>query len=150
MLTGNYKDWTVRPNMVFCYFTALFSDRGWEKRESADVLKKELLTSRGLRTLTPSTGFIKVSVSATRLERDLAYHQGTVWPWLLGHILQKGTLNSMVNQAFHLFVRFTMDLTRWWQSIGVGTISEIYDGDLQHAPRVPIFTGLERLLNCSG
>ena len=82
---GKYKEWTVRPNMVFA--TSLpYSPIDNEKKEKVlQVLKKELLTSRGLRTLTPKHPGYKSTCVGDQAERDLAYHQGTVWPWLLGH-----------------------------------------------------------------
>jgi predicted glycogen debranching enzyme len=131
---GKYKDWTVRPNMVFA--TSLpYSPIDEEKKEKVlVVLKRELLTIRGLRTLTPKHPGYKSICSGDQAERDLAYHQGTVWPWLLGHFAE-GYLKLYGNSG----VSFIQSLYNGFEPVmtehGIGTISEIYDGDPPHAAR---------------
>jgi predicted glycogen debranching enzyme len=131
---GKYKDWTVRPNMVFA--TSLsYSPIDEEKKEKVlDVLKRELLTIRGLRTLTPKHPGYKSICSGDQAERDLAYHQGTVWPWLLGHFAE-GYLKLYGKSG----VSYIQSLYNGFESVmtehGIGTISEIYDGDPPHAAR---------------
>jgi glycogen debranching enzyme len=106
-----------------------------EKKEKViDILKRELLTSRGLRTLTPKHPGYKSIYSGDQAERDLAYHQGTVWPWLLGHFAE-GYLKlygkSGVSFIQSLYSGFEPVMTEH----GIGTVSEIYDGDPPHAAR---------------
>jgi predicted glycogen debranching enzyme len=131
---GDYKDWTVRPNMVFA--TSLeYSPINEDVKENVlDVIKKELLTSRGLRTLTPKHPGYKSIYFGDQAERDLAYHQGTVWPWLLGHFAE-GYLKLYGKHG----VSFIRSLFKGFEPVmkehGIGTISEIYDGDPPHAAR---------------
>lgn len=131
---GNYKDWTVRPNMVFA--TSLpYNPIGDDKKEKIlEVLKSELVTSRGLRTLTPKHPGYKSICVGDQAERDLAYHQGTVWPWLLGHFAE-GYLKLYGKTG----VEFIQSLYSGFEQVmtehGIGTISEIYDGDPPHAAR---------------
>jgi predicted glycogen debranching enzyme len=131
---GDYKDWTVRPNMVFA--TSLdYSPIGEDEKEKVlDIIQRELLTSRGLRTLTPKHPGYKSMYFGDQAERDLAYHQGTVWPWLLGHFAE-GYLKLYGKQG----VSFIRSIFKGFEPVmtehGIGTISEIYDGDPPHAPR---------------
>jgi len=133
-VNGEYKDWTVRPNMVFA--TSLpFSPVTEEMRK--DVLsrvRQELLTPRGIRTLTPKSPVYKGIYFGTSQERDLAYHQGSVRPWLLGHFAE-GYLKihgkSGLGMIKNLYAGFEPVLTEY----GIGTISEVYDGDPPHTPR---------------
>jgi predicted glycogen debranching enzyme len=131
---GKYKDWTVRPNMVFA--TSLpYSPLDDEKKEKVlDVLKKELLTSRGLRTLTPKHPGYKSIYSGNQATRDLAYHQGTVWPWLFGHFAE-GYLKLYGKSGVDLIRGIYDGFEAVMTERGIGTISEIYDGDPPHAGR---------------
>ena len=97
-------------------------------------VKQELLTPRGLRTLSPMSAAYKGIYFGDQAERDLAYHQGTVWPWLLGHFVEAYLkLHGKSGLTFirNLFLGFEPALTEY----GVGTIAEIYDGDPPHTPR---------------
>jgi predicted glycogen debranching enzyme len=131
---GEYKDWTVRPNMIFA--TSLpFSPVDEEMRKLIlGRVKQELLTPRGIRTLTPKSPVYKGTYAGTSQERDQAYHQGTVRPWLLGHFVE-GYLKihgkSGMSMIKDLYCGFEPVLTEY----GIGTISEIFDGDPPHTPR---------------
>jgi len=131
---GEYKDWTVRPNMLFA--TSLpFSPISEEMRKQVlSRVRQELLTPRGIRTLTPKSPVYKGTYFGTPQERDLAYHQGTVRPWLLGHFAE-GYLKihgkSGLSMIKNLYAGFEPVLTEY----GIGTISEIFDGDPPHTPR---------------
>ncbi|PKP02342.1 MAG: amylo-alpha-1,6-glucosidase [Bacteroidetes bacterium HGW-Bacteroidetes-6] len=128
---GDFKDWSVRPNMVFA--TSLpYSPLSEKIRQLIlEKVRQELLTSRGLRTLSPKNSAYKGSYEGVIRNRDLAYHQGTVWPWLLGHYAEgylkiygkegvshiKGIYNGMEEVIFEH---------------GVGSVSEVYSGDPPH------------------
>ncbi len=79
---GNYVDWSVRPNMIFA--TALdYSPLSQEQKKSVvDYCTRELLTPRGLRSLSPKSGGYNPMYVGPQHQRDYAYHQGTAWPWL--------------------------------------------------------------------
>jgi predicted glycogen debranching enzyme len=131
---GEYKDWTVRPNMVFATSLPYSPVDDEIKEKVLEVIRKELLTSRGLRTLTPKHPGYKSIYFGDQAERDLAYHQGTVWPWLTGHFAE-GYLKLYGKQG----VAFIRSIFNGFEPVmtehGIGTISEIYDGDPPHAAR---------------
>lgn len=83
---GNMMDWSVRPNMIFPVAFDYSPLSPEQKKSVLDVCTRELLTPKGLRSLSPkSGGYNPVYVGA---QRDFAYHQGTVWPWLCGFYME--------------------------------------------------------------
>ncbi len=128
---GDYKDFLVRPNMVFA--TSLqYTPLDEEKRNMIlEVVRKELLTTRGLRTLSPKNPLYNGVYCGDQKERDQAYHQGTVFPWLLGHFVE-GYLR--IHGASGL--PFVKSLYKGFEEVmteaGIGTVSEVYDGDPPH------------------
>jgi glycogen debranching enzyme len=104
------------------------------RKEVLSRVKQELLTVRGLRTLTPKSPVYKGTYFGMPSERDAAYHQGTVWPWLLGHFAE-GYLKIHGKSG----LSFIQSIYDGFESVmtehGIGTISEIYDGDPPHTAR---------------
>jgi predicted glycogen debranching enzyme len=133
-IDGENKDASVRPNQLYAISLPypLLS-----KEKSLNILKivqDELLTSRGLRSLTPSHPDYKKEYVGDRWQRDGAYHQGTVWGFLTGAYVDalvsvKGDKGR--SEASGLLKKFLEHLNE----AGVGTISEIFDGEPPHAPR---------------
>ena len=125
---GDYKDFSVRPNQVLA--TSLpFSPLPEEMRNSIlERVKSELLTPRGLRSLAPKNVLYKGVYEGNQSERDHAYHQGSVHPWLLGHFVE-GYLaihgESALEKVEEIYLGFESEMTEH----GIGTISEVYDGD---------------------
>lgn len=81
---GNTVNWSVRPNMLF---TVAFDysplDRA-QKKQVLDIVTKELLTPKGIRSLSPKSEGYNPNYVGPQIQRDYAYHQGTAWPWLMG------------------------------------------------------------------
>ncbi len=131
---GEYKDWTVRPNMLFVASLPYSPVKEEIRKEVISRVKQELLTPRGIRTLTPKSPVYMGNYTGHPAERDMAYHQGTVWPWLLGHFVE-GYLKihgkSGISLIKSIYEGFHPVLTEY----GVGTISEICDGDPPFTPR---------------
>jgi len=129
-----YNDWSVRPNMVFA--TSLpYSPVSEEIRKKVlSKIKQELLTVRGIRTLTPVSAAYKGTCFGDQTERDLAYHQGTVWPWLFGHFAE-GYLKIHGKSGLSFIKGYYEELSQTMTEHGVGTVSEIFDGDPPHTPR---------------
>ncbi len=127
-------DWSVRPNMVIA--TALDHTvlDDLMIRSVLEVAEKELLTPKGLRTLSPRNKLYQGVYMGDQEARDGAYHQGTVWPWLLEPFC-RGYLRSHPRRAEDLFRRILAGLEEDVTIHGVGSISEIYDGDPPHHPR---------------
>ena len=99
-----------------------------------DIADKDLVTRRGLRTLSPRNKFYQGLYKGNQEERDRAYHQGTVWPWLLGPFCE-GWLKVYGNQGVQKVRKLIYGLEEVMSEHGISTISEIYDGDPPHAPR---------------
>jgi len=100
------------------------------------VIEECLLTPFGLRTLDPKDPRYAAHYEGDPATRDAAYHQGTVWPWLIGPFLtayQKVHGKSAKSQS-HIRAHLALLLTHLWEA-GLGTISEIFDGDMPHEPR---------------
>jgi predicted glycogen debranching enzyme len=131
---GEYKDWSVRPNMIFAASLPYSPVSEEIRKRVVSRVKQELLTPRGLRTLSPMSAAYKGIYFGDEAERDQAYHQGTVWPWLLGHFAEAYLkLHGKSGLSFirNLYNVFESALTEY----GIGTIAEIYDGDPPHTPR---------------
>ncbi len=134
VVTYEEKDWSVRPNQVFA--TSLpYSPIEDEniKRSILDIVQRELLTPKGLRTLSPNHPEYKGRYFGNQQQRDLAYHQGTVWPWLLGAFAE-GMFRIHGKSALPLIEKIYQGFEEDMIVHGIGTISEIYDGDPPHNP----------------
>ncbi len=132
--TYDYKNFDVRPNMIIAV-SVPYSPLTEEMKAAVTAkVKNDLLTPRGLRSLSPKNPSYKGVYEGNQAERDLAYHQGTVWPWLLGHFAEaviklfgeKG--KEQVREMYHGFEEVMTEA-------GIGTVSEIYDGDPPHEAR---------------
>lgn len=133
-VNGDFKDCSVRPNMVIAASLdySLLSDE--MKKTIIDLATSELLTPRGLRTLTPKSPDYKGIYEGSQESRDKAYHQGTVWPWLLEPYCKaylKLHKQSGVAHVKKLLEGFEEEMTKY----GIGTIAEIYNGDPPHQAR---------------
>ncbi|MEM2108708.1 MAG: amylo-alpha-1,6-glucosidase, partial [Candidatus Bathyarchaeia archaeon] len=127
-------DASLRPNQIIAValdFAMLDADKC---KRIVDVVSRELLTPFGLRTLSRGDPSYKSMYVGDRRSRDQAYHNGTVWPWLLGpyvtavHKTKSSSAQELQNLLMPLF---TQQLTQ----AGLGTLSEIFDGDPPHKPR---------------
>lgn len=131
------RDLSLRPNQVFAIslpFPA-FADREKGRRAMARVTE-DLLTPYGLRTLSPSDPAYRPVCRGGPEERDRAYHQGTVWPWLIGHygeaLLRVSGDPSGDRRRLSAVLE---NLTVHFRDAGLGTVSEIFDGSSPFYPR---------------
>ncbi len=133
-VNDNYKDFSVRPNMIFA--TSLpYTPVSLKIRQLIlETVKKELLTPRGLRTLSPTHTDYKEHCVGNQAERDSAYHQGTVWPWLIGHFAE-GYQKVHGRNALPVLKMIFENFEETILEHGIGTISEIYDGNPPHKAR---------------
>ncbi len=131
---GEYKDLSVRPNQVFAVSLKYSPLNNEIKEQVLKRIKKELMTPRGLRTLSPKSPDYKGVYEGNQEQRDKAYHQGTVWPWLLGHFCE-GYLKIYKERG----VEFVSKLIEGFEEVicehGISSISEIYDGNPPHKPK---------------
>ena len=126
------NDASLRPNQIFAVSlpeTALTRD---QQRAVVDVCARELLTSHGLRSLAPSDSRYVGHYGGGPRERDAAYHQGTVWSWLLGPFVRAHlrVYGDPVRAA-----SFLEPMAHHLKQHGLGTVSEIFDGDPPFTPR---------------
>jgi predicted glycogen debranching enzyme len=124
----------VRPNMVIAVSLPYSMLDKEQMKKILDVADKELVTPRGLRTLSPANKFYEGSYCGNQEQRDNAYHQGTVWPWLLGPFCE-GWLKVYGSQGVEKVKKLIFGLEEVMSEHGVSTLSEIHDGDPPHAPR---------------
>jgi predicted glycogen debranching enzyme len=130
-------DTSLRPNQVLAVGglgPSLVSPE--RTRRVVEVLERELWTPLGLRTLPTSDPRYHARYAGAPLERDEAYHQGTVWPWLLGPFVEawmrvQGGAPAAKAAAR---ARFLAPLARHLEDAGLGHVSEIADGDAPHTP----------------
>ncbi|WGS52037.1 amylo-alpha-1,6-glucosidase [Paraburkholderia sp. D15] len=130
-------DRAIRPNQIFAIgglpFPLLEGDAA---RAVLDQVEAQLLTPSGLRTLAPSDPAYRGHYGGPPLARDGAYHQGTVWPWLLGPFVE-GWLRvhgSAAETCDEARTRFLAPLYAQLDRAGLDHLSEIADGDAPHAP----------------
>jgi len=144
---GTFRDFAVRPSQVIA--TAMeYSPLTIEMKKSVlDVVEGELLTTRGLRSLSPKNEAYQGVCEGNQAQRDLAYHQGTAWPWLLEHFA-KGYLEVHKKSGHTLIKRIYDGFEEELSNRGIGSISEVYDGNPPHDPRGTISqaTGVAALL----
>lgn len=126
------NDPALRPNQLFALalHAGLF-DAG-RARAIVDACARELVTSHGLRTLAPSDPAYRGAYGGDPLARDGAYHQGTVWPWLMGPFVRA---HLAVYGDIALARTFVAPLVDALGAYGLGTLAEIFEGDPPHAPR---------------
>ncbi len=130
-VSGDYKDFSVRPSQLIAVSVDHSPLSSEMKNSILDVAKSELLTPRGLRSLSPKNEAYKGVYEGNQDKRNRAYHQGTVWPWFLEHYA-KGLLDvhkkTGLSQVKKIFDGFEDEMSRR----GIGSISEIYDGNPPH------------------
>ena len=129
-------DASIRPNQIFA--VSLGHSMLDAERATAVVTKveAELLTPVGLRSLAPSDARYVGTYIGSPLERDSAYHQGTVWGWLIGPYVD-AYRRVYANEADleDRIARLLYGFERHLSEAGLGQVSEIFDGDPPHTPR---------------
>jgi predicted glycogen debranching enzyme len=123
----------IRPNEIIA--TSLpYSPINDEAKENVlKAIEYDLLTPKGIRTLSPKNPVYKGNYEGTTNERDAAFHQGTVWVWLLSHYVEaKFNLHgkSFIPEAKRIMSNFEQDMT----TKGICAIPEMYTGDPPHEP----------------
>ena len=128
------QDTAIRPNQIFAVSLPYSMLDAKQARQVVDVVERELLTPYGLRTLAPSDPAYRGRYEGDQRSRDGAYHQGTVWPWLMGPFLT-GYLKTHGEEGRPQASAWLNPLREFLGHGGVGQIPEIFDGDFPHLPR---------------
>ncbi|HYL12292.1 MAG TPA: amylo-alpha-1,6-glucosidase [Terriglobales bacterium] len=135
VLNGGPPDSSIRPNQIFAVslpYTMLSPERA---KQVVGVVEQHLLTPYGLRTLAPSDPQYRGRYSGDGVSRDGAYHQGTVWPWLMGPFISAYIkVNGGTESARRQAETWLASLKDHLADAGLGHISEIFDGDPPHRP----------------
>ena len=125
---GSNVDWSVRPNMIFAVALEYSPLNRAQKKSVLDMCTRELLTPKGLRSLSPKSGGYNPMYVGPQTQRDYAYHQGTAWPWLGGFYMEaclrlyKRTRLSFIERQM---VGYEDEMVRHC----IGTIPELFDGN---------------------
>ncbi len=136
VVNGGAPDSSIRPNQIFAVSLTHSMLSPERARAVVQTVERELLTPVGLRSLSPSDPRYLGRYEGDQYRRDSAYHQGTVWPWLLGpfvtaYVRVKGATPEARERAVELL----RPLGEYLLQAGVGQIAEIFDGDSPHRPR---------------
>jgi predicted glycogen debranching enzyme len=138
VINGKVQDASIRPNQILAVsldFTMLEQEKS---QKVAEVVNRELVTPYGLKTLSVSDPKFVGKCSGDSRSRDMAYHNGTIWPWLLGpYVTAYLKVNDYSAKARDQMLEnlilplFTVGIHQG----GLGTINEIYDCDPPNEPR---------------
>lgn len=131
---GDYKDFSVRPSQIFAASLPFSVLEDSQKHAVLEVVRKELLTPRGIRTLTPKHSAYIGEIKGNIQQRDIAYHQGGVLMWLLAPYAE-AFLKLHGRSGVTEIKRIYNGLENEMRSHGIGSISEVYDGNPPHEPR---------------
>ena len=129
---GHTSDPRIRPNQILAVSLPLCTLNPAQMRAVVDRCARELLTSHGLRSLSPKEPGYIGRYSGDARQRDAAYHMGTVWTWLLGPFARA---HYRVHGDARLAQSFLDPLAQHLDSACLGTVSEIFDGDAPHSAR---------------
>ena len=126
------KDGSLRPNQLFAISLPHSPLTPQQQRSVVDACARHLLTAHGLRSLSPDDEAFIGIYGGDRYKRDGAYHQGTVWGWLIGPFVSAHLRVYNNPEEAHSFID---PLLHHLSDHGVGSISEIFDGDAPFIPR---------------
>ena len=129
---GMGNDAALRPNQIFAVSLPVSPLTREQQKAVVDVCAAQLLTAYGLRSLAPGEAGYQGHYTGGPRERDGAYHQGTVWAWLLAPF---ALAHQHVYGDRAAAMRFLETLGSGIQRYGLGTIGEIFDGDAPFAPK---------------
>jgi predicted glycogen debranching enzyme len=135
VVNGDALDGSIRPNQVIAIS---LTNSMLSKDRAAGVLRvveRELLTPRGLRTLSPQDPNYIGRYEGDPRSRDGAYHQGTVWPWLMGPYITAYVKTFGVKAGRRFAMAWLEQFQEHLYEACLGQVSEIFDGDAPHAPR---------------
>jgi len=137
ILPDGSADASLRPNQIFAVSLPFSPLSEKEQKAVVDVVQKNLLTPFGLRTLNVEDSRYKGTYIGPQKQRDEAYHQGTVWPYLLGPFVESYLkVNGFSQKSKKKAAEFIRPLLQHLTKDGcLGQLCEIFDGDAPHRPR---------------
>ena len=135
VVQGDFRDASVRPNQIFAVSLPYSPLSKPQQKSVLDIVTRHLLTPYGLRSLSPKDGKYCGKYTGNHWQRDCAYHQGTVWPWLIGPYCDAyAKVNGTGKAQRKEIARIIRPLLAHLEDAGLGSIAEIFDGDVPHRP----------------
>ena len=135
VVNGGAPDPSIRPNQIFALSLHHPLVTGERAKLILEMVQRELLTPYGLRTLSPRDPKYLGRYDGDMRSRDSAYHQGTVWPWLLGPFFSAYVKVHGRNEAVQKrLLNWLEPLKQHLCEEGLGQVSEVFDGDPPHRP----------------
>ena len=135
VVLGGVRDASLRPNQIFAASLRYSMLSLSQAKRVVSVVERHLLTPYGLRSLAPSDPQYRGRYEGSPLSRDSAYHQGTVWPWLIGPFVTAYLkVNGGSAQACEQAETWLAEFRRYIAGEGLGQIPEVFDGDAPHRP----------------
>lgn len=135
VVDGDSRDGSIRPNQVIAISLAHTMVAKQKAKSILRVVERELLTPCGLRTLSPNNSQYRGRYEGNALSRDGAYHQGTVWPWLIGPYLTAYVKTFGETVGRRIAAEWLNNFQPHLEESCLGQVSEIFDGDAPHTPR---------------
>jgi predicted glycogen debranching enzyme len=136
VVDGDTRDASIRPNQVFAVSLTHSMMPRARARKVVDIVEARLLTPVGLRSLAPSDPRYRGRYEGSPYERDSAYHQGTVWAWLIGHFVDAyRKVHSRDPRSDRRVRAIIGGLESTLTTTMLGQVNEIFDGDPPHTPR---------------
>ena len=136
VVDGAHRDARLRPNQILAVSLPYSPLSRAQARAVVQKVWRDLYTAFGLRSLSPSDPEFKGRYLGNQLERDAAYHQGTVWSWLIGHFITAyRRVNDRSPASLETACRMLAPFRDHLRDHGVGAVSEVFDGEQPFTPR---------------
>jgi predicted glycogen debranching enzyme len=135
VVDGQRKDPAVRPNQIFAVSLPNSPLTHDQQQSVVEIVRRELLTPAGLRTLSPTNPGYRGHYSGNQYTRDAAYHNGTVWPWLIGPFLEAYLhVHDHSPQSIEQAKLWLAPLLAQMNEFAIGQVHEICEGESPHRP----------------
>jgi glycogen debranching enzyme len=136
VVRGDQRDASIRPNQIFAVSLPHSPLNEGQRRAVLSCVECELLTPFGLRSLAPGDRRYRGRYEGGPFDRDGAYHQGTVWGWLIGPYIEAYLrVYDFSPEARTRARQKLLPLIGHLDEAGIGSVSEIFDGNPPHTPR---------------
>jgi predicted glycogen debranching enzyme len=135
VVQNGFRDPAIRPNQIFAVSLPHSPLDALQQKAVFEIVTQHLLTPYGLRTLSPKHEKYCGHYAGSRFQRDCAYHQGTVWPWLIGPYCDAyAKINGTGKTQRKEMLRLLQPLLAHLEEAGLGHVSEVFDGNAPHHP----------------
>ena len=125
---GDYCNVEVRPNMLFAVSLPYSALDRKQQKSVVDIVTRELLTVKGLRSISPKSGMYRPEYIGGELERDRNYHNGPIWPWTTAAFVE-AYLKVYKMSGLSFVMRMMAGFEPEMKELTLGSLSELYDGN---------------------